>query len=69
MGEGIIPATDDIHRGIRKAKVQIPTNGRLYVACLNESTKQINYLIEINRFEADDIVNRLNIAQKAKAKN
>ncbi|UJR35637.1 hypothetical protein I4U23_028387 [Adineta vaga] len=60
IGEGILPATNDIYRGIRRAQIQIPTTGHLYVACLNENTKEINHLIVINRFEADDIIQRLN---------
>ncbi|CAF0872224.1 unnamed protein product [Rotaria sp. Silwood1] len=68
VGEGIIPATNDIHRGIRKSQIQIPTAGHIYVACLNDNTKQINYLIEVNRFEADDIVKRLNITTNANLK-
>ncbi|CAF0865733.1 unnamed protein product [Adineta steineri] len=63
LGEGIVSATNDIYRGIRKAQVQIPTIGHLYVACLNENTKEITYLIAVNRFEADDIVRRLNLTQ------
>jgi hypothetical protein len=35
--------------------------GHLYVACLNQNTKEITRLIEVNRFEADDIIRRLNI--------
>ncbi|CAF1256933.1 unnamed protein product [Rotaria magnacalcarata] len=61
IGEGILPATNDIFCGIRKAQIQIPTAGHIYVACLNDNTKQINYLIAVNRFEADDIVRRLNV--------
>ncbi|CAF0719929.1 unnamed protein product [Rotaria sordida] len=68
LGEGIISATNDIYRGIRRSQVPIPTNGHLYVACLNDNTKQINYLIEINRFEADDIIKRLNITTNTNIK-
>jgi hypothetical protein len=56
-----MPAANDIHRGIRKAQVKIPTKGNLYVVCLNGSTKEISHLISVNLFEADDIIRRLNI--------
>ena len=68
MGEGIVPATNDIHRGIRRAQIPIPTVGHLYAACLNENTKEINHLIELNRFEADDILRRLSLVSNGNTK-
>ena len=38
--------------------------GRIYVACLNDTTKEIHQLIEVNRFEADDIIKRLSAHEK-----
>lgn len=40
-------------------QIKIPTIGHVYVVCLKEHTKEITHLIEINRFEADDIIKRL----------
>ncbi|CAF0866933.1 unnamed protein product [Adineta ricciae] len=68
LGEGIVPATNDIHRGIRRVQIPIPTVDHLYAACLNENTKEINHLIELNRFEADDILQRLSLLSNGNTK-
>ncbi|CAF0724400.1 unnamed protein product [Didymodactylos carnosus] len=59
LGEGIMPALEDLKRGstlLKKQEVKVPTVGKIYVVCLFEDIKHVDQLIEISQRDADEII-------------